>query len=112
MHFKNHSSKILQPTSNVTPRARENERRPSIQGTRPSIQGINLKGPTRRYVCSAGEYHHCIFPNVIFKLFVHSVPSESKETTVLVNDRRSDGGSTKVHIHLRNVRRIRKNEFL
>lgn len=104
MLLNNHSYKSSQPTSNVTPQARENERRYSIQGT-------NLKGSIRRYVCSAGEYH-CIFPTVNFKLFVHSVTSESKETTVVVNDNKNDGGSTKVHIHLCNVRRIRENEFL
>lgn len=42
MGFKNHPyKKISQPTSNVTPKAKENERRPSIQG-------INLKGSTKK----------------------------------------------------------------
>ncbi|XP_068483516.1 E3 ubiquitin-protein ligase BRE1-like [Phaseolus vulgaris] len=71
MLLNNHSYKSSQPTSNLTPQARENERRYSIQGT-------NLKGSVR------------------------SVTSESKETTVVVNDNKNDGGSTKVHIHLCN----------
>ncbi|WVZ04504.1 hypothetical protein V8G54_025310 [Vigna mungo] len=99
MRFKNHSyKKISQPTSNVTPKAKENERRPSIQG-------INLKGSTKRYVCSAGEYLHYIFPTV--SKFVHGVTSESKQRTAVVNDNKNDGGSTKVDIHLRNRQDIR-----
>ncbi|KAK7341507.1 hypothetical protein VNO80_24438 [Phaseolus coccineus] len=64
MLLNNHSYKSSQPTSNVTPKARENERKHSIQGA-------NLKGSIR------------------------SVTSERKETTVVVNDNKNDGGSTK-----------------
>ncbi|KOM50875.1 hypothetical protein LR48_Vigan08g170200 [Vigna angularis] len=79
MGFKNHSYKISQPTSNVTPKAKENERRPSIQGT-------NLKGSTS------------------------SVTSESKQRTAVVNDKKNDGGSTKVHIRLCNRQDIRSTK--
>lgn len=73
----------------------------------PSIPKTNGEGLPRRYVCSAGEHLHHIFPTVIFKLFVHSVTSESKETTVVGHDVKNAGGATKfkikVHIHLCNV---------
>ncbi|KAL9296437.1 hypothetical protein ACSQ67_022333 [Phaseolus vulgaris] len=60
MLLNNHSYKSSQPTSNVTPQARENER---------------------------------------------SVTSESKETTVVVNDNKNDGGSTKESNYTKELRK-------